>query len=301
MAPTEPSKDDLFAQAARAQGAVSPARLEECLALRRAAPAGPDLVALLVARGDLDAERAADLRRAAETAFERSYQQTAVVAPPPGAAPAGAPGARPGAAVTLPAAGSGGSGGAVPIDRAERVLAGDYRILRFIGRGGMGTVYLAEQLSLKRRVALKLLPREATSAPEALARFRREAQAAARLQHPGIVQVFALHEDRDEACSGRAFLAGAALGRRRRRGGRLPIEEALRTARDAARALAAAHRNGVIHRDVKPDNLFIQADGSVKLGDFGLARDLAGDPQLSSAGQIMGTADYMSPEQAQGR
>lgn len=181
-----------------------------------------------------------------------------------------------------------------------RVLAGEFRLERLLGQGGMGAVYLAEQLSLSRRVAVKLLPPPSPlEGPDALERFRREAKAAARLQHPNIVQVFFFGEDDGQPFIAMELVPGESLGERLRREKTIPALEAARIGVEITRALAAAHAASIVHRDVKPDNIFLARDGAVKLGDFGLARDLTGGA-ISASGAVLGTPIYMAPEQCHG-
>jgi serine/threonine protein kinase/tetratricopeptide (TPR) repeat protein len=175
-----------------------------------------------------------------------------------------------------------------------------YRITRKLGEGGMGVVYQAEDMRLKRTVALKFLPPEATRDPEAKARFIHEARAASSLDHPNICTI---HEI-DETDDGRLFLAmacyeGETLKERIARGP-LPLDEAVDITRQVAEGLAKAHERDIVHRDVKPANIFVTADGLVKILDFGLAK-LSGQTQLTREGTTVGTAHYMSPEQSVGR
>ena len=193
---------------------------------------------------------------------------------------------------------------------------GDFKIVREIGRGGMGVVYEAEQISLRRKVALKVLPAHLTLRAESVERFRREASTAARLRHPGIVEVFTVGDDGGthyfamelvegtplsdviEALRGRALLPadGAAL---------VPgaagsfAAAAARVALQVAEALEYAHRAGVVHRDVKPSNILLRPDGKVVLTDFGLARE-SSLASLTQTGHFGGTPHYVSPEQATG-
>jgi eukaryotic-like serine/threonine-protein kinase len=173
------------------------------------------------------------------------------------------------------------------------VVAGRYRLGERLGIGGMSEVWSAEDLELERTVALKLV------APDAdRARFEREAQAVARLSHPHIGRLFDFGE-----AAGRPYmvleLLSEGLDGRLRAGEPLPDEETRRIAAELASALAYAHAEGVLHRDVKPSNVLFDADGSVKLVDFGIARML-GEPTLTEAGTVLGTAAYISPEQARG-
>ncbi len=177
---------------------------------------------------------------------------------------------------------------------------GHYHIVEELGAGGMGVVYRAEDTKLKRSVALKFLPPELTRDAEARRRFLHEAQAAAALDHPNICTV---HEV-DETAEGRVYIAMACYAgetlRERIANGPLPLPEALRIAREAAAGLAHAHAKGIVHRDVKPANLFVCADGLVKVLDFGLAK-LAAGSAVTKTGTTLGTTAYMSPEQAKGQ
>jgi serine/threonine protein kinase/Flp pilus assembly protein TadD len=178
-------------------------------------------------------------------------------------------------------------------------LAHKYRIIRELGRGGMGVVYEAEDLKLKRTVALKFLPPELTADPEARERFIHEAQAASSLDHPNICTV---HEI-DEAEEGGMYIAmacykGESLKERINRGP-LRATEVIDLALQVAEGLAKAQEQGIVHRDIKPGNIIITSDGIIKILDFGLAK-LAGDVRLTLPGTTMGTVAYMSPEQARG-
>ncbi|HNQ91149.1 MAG TPA: protein kinase [Verrucomicrobiota bacterium] len=177
---------------------------------------------------------------------------------------------------------------------------GHYHIVEELGAGGMGVVYRAEDTKLKRSVALKFLPPELTRDAEARRRFLHEAQAAAALDHPNICTV---HEV-DETPEGRVYIAMACYAgetlRERIAKGPLPLPEALRIAKEAATGLAHAHGRGIVHRDVKPANIFVCADGLVKVLDFGLAK-LAAGSAVTKTGTTLGTTGYMSPEQAKGQ
>jgi serine/threonine-protein kinase len=174
-----------------------------------------------------------------------------------------------------------------------------YRILERLGEGGMGVVYLAEDLALKRRVALKFLPADATADSEARARLTHEAQAAASLLHPNICPVYEIGDTDGQTFIVMAHLEGKTL-RDRLHEGPLRLAEALSIARQVGEALAAAHAKGIVHRDVKPGNVMLTADARPVLMDFGLAH-VAGATKLTRTGTTLGTAAYMSPEQAQGR
>ena len=185
---------------------------------------------------------------------------------------------------------------------SERPEVPGYEVLERMGRGGMGEVYRARQLSLDRPVALKILPADSALDPAWLERFRREALTASALNHPHICTIY----DSGEV-GGRPYICMELIdGHTLAAAGRtVGWQEAVRWVRQAARALAAAHAAGVIHRDVKPENLMVRADGLIKVLDFGLARRLtppaAGpDDRDTAPGTILGTAPFMSPEQARG-
>ncbi|MGN6544807.1 MAG: protein kinase domain-containing protein [Aureliella sp.] len=225
---------------------------------------------------------------------------------------------------------------ALEADGSQARRLGDFELLRVIGRGGMGIVYEAEQLSLRRRVALKLLPLTSLLDSRQIARFKNEAQAAAALQHPNIVSVYAVgsyqgvHYYAMPLIDGYPLDAIIAALRQRKSGDRadaatatdmpkLPAEveaemlapgegwdlptdvrRVIRIGIEAASALAAAHEEGIIHRDIKPSNLLIDKSGKLWVTDFGLARR-ANDHSLTATGDVLGTLRYMSPEQASGR
>jgi len=179
----------------------------------------------------------------------------------------------------------------------------DYEIVREIGRGGMGAVYEARQISLRRTVALKILPPHLAGDQQSAARFETEAVAAASLNHPNIVQVFSAGEHDKIRYIVMEFVEGESIQQRLKRLGRLPLTEALDVAYHIAVALDHAWQTThVIHRDVKPDNIFLSTNGTVKLGDFGLAKFLFGDVQSATVtGHTMGSPHFISPEQAHGK
>jgi serine/threonine protein kinase len=175
---------------------------------------------------------------------------------------------------------------------------GDFRILREVGRGGMGVVYEAEQLSLRRRVALKVLRLAGPADEEAQGRFRREAETVAGLHHTNIVPVFAVGREQGVHYYAMQFIDGRSLADVLRQSpGPLDPREVARWGLQAAEALEHAHQRGVVHRDVKPGNLLLDADGRLWLTDFGLARR-ADEAVLTLSGALLGTPRYMSPEQA---
>jgi tRNA A-37 threonylcarbamoyl transferase component Bud32 len=178
-------------------------------------------------------------------------------------------------------------------------LSGRYRLDAQIGAGGMSTVYRALDQTLERRVAIKLMHREIASDSDQLERFRREARSVAQLSHPHIVGVIDAGEDEGRPYIVFEYVAGETLKERIRRMGRLPMDEAIAYAIEIARALGNAHSHQIVHRDVKPQNVLIDAEGSAKVTDFGIARTLDQEG-LTADGRVLGTTDYVSPEQALG-
>src|SRR5262244_2347818 len=189
---------------------------------------------------------------------------------------------------------------------------GSHEITALLGKGGMGEVYRARALKLKREVAIKILPDEFSRDADRVSRFQREAEVLASLNHPNIAAIYDLQE-----ADGAQFLVlelveGETLAERIARGP-IPVEEALNIAKSICAALEAAHESGIIHRDLKPANVKVTPDGKVKVLDFGLAKamdnapasaTLSNSPTMlsgSMGGIILGTAAYMSPEQAKGR
>ena len=179
-------------------------------------------------------------------------------------------------------------------------LNGRYRLEARIGAGGMSTVYRATDETLQRQVAIKLMNREIATDSDQLERFRREARAVAQLSHPHIVGVIDYGEDDGRPYIVFEYVEGETLKERIRRNGRLPITEAVAYAIEIARALGTAHARHIVHRDVKPQNVLIDEEGSAKVTDFGIARTLD-EEGLTADGRVLGTTDYVSPEQALGR
>jgi len=174
---------------------------------------------------------------------------------------------------------------------------GRYSVLKVLGVGGMGIVFLAEDAQLKRQVALKAMRPHIAVRRSARQRFAREAQAAAAIEHEHVVTIYEVGEDRGIPYFAMQYLRGETLHARLKRESTLPIKEALRIGREVAQGLAAAHAQGLIHRDIKPENIWLDPQGRVKLLDFGLARlEVDGDP-LTVSGDLLGTPQYMSPEQ----
>jgi serine/threonine-protein kinase len=180
-------------------------------------------------------------------------------------------------------------------------IANRYRLDERLGAGGMSTVYRALDGVLERQVAVKLLAEHLSEDDGFVARFRREALAAARLIHPNVVQVY---DSGHDAGAHRHFIvmeyvAGPTVGQVMRERGRLPVSDAVDIVAQACEGLEYAHRHGVIHRDVKPGNLLVSPDGVVKLADFGIAK-AAEDSRITQIGSVVGTAAYLSPERARG-
>jgi serine/threonine-protein kinase len=188
---------------------------------------------------------------------------------------------------------------------------GQYRILKMIGRGGMGEVYLAQDSKLHRRVALKLLPARVTRDEQCLKRFQQEAYAASALSHPNILAVYDIGEQDDSHFIATEYIEGETLRQMMMNRGKVTTGQALEIAIQVATALSAAHATGIIHRDIKPENIMVRSDGYVKVLDFGLAKlaEPSGPQTGASAleviktepGMVMGTLSYMSPEQARGK
>ncbi|MGW0758914.1 serine/threonine-protein kinase [Streptomyces sp. NPDC002814] len=181
------------------------------------------------------------------------------------------------------------------------LMAGRYRLSESIGRGGMGEVWRAYDETLARQVAVKLLLPQDTD-PTATSRFRLEAQTAARIDHPNVVGVLDFGEYDNRLFLVMELVEGASLAQALARSGALPADRVASIAAQAAAGLAAAHRQGIVHRDIKPGNLLLDADGTLKIGDFGIARFLD-DPgaALTATGQIVGTSLYLAPERALGQ
>jgi eukaryotic-like serine/threonine-protein kinase len=182
----------------------------------------------------------------------------------------------------------------------QSAVAGRYSLDRELGRGGMGIVYLAHDVRLDRPIAIKVLPPNLAAQPDLRERFMREARTSAKLSHPHIVPIHAVDEVESFVFFVMAFVEGETLGQRVRSRGPLSPSEAVRVLREVAWALAYAHAQGVVHRDVKPDNIMLETKtGRAMVTDFGIARQ-AQAPGITGKGEVVGTPEFMSPEQACG-
>ena len=248
---------------------------------------GPDAVALLERLVGKHPDLAGQLRElfAAMSMADAVAEASTIFEPTPAHPPALAPPAAPGSFVP----------GVTPLPASFD----DYELLEEVGRGGMGIVYRARQKSLDRVVAVKMLLRRDLATAADLARFRSEAEAAARLDHPGIVSIFEVGECGGHPFYSMRFIEGTTLAKRLASGGVPPREAATILAR-VAEAVDAAHRGGVLHRDLKPSNILIDAAGKPHVSDFGLAKRIEAGQDVTHTGAILGTPCYMSPEQAAG-
>ncbi len=177
---------------------------------------------------------------------------------------------------------------------------GGYRILQLLGKGGMGRVYKALQLSLDRIVAIKILSKRYASNSAFVERFRREATALAKLSHPNIVAVYDVGETEGLHYFSMEYMQGGSIAQRISRGRKMPPEEALRMIIDVARGLTYAEEKGLVHRDVKPENMMLDNAGTVKLCDLGIAQSIDETVQPTSAHGVFGSPHYIAPEQAMG-
>lgn len=179
------------------------------------------------------------------------------------------------------------------------VLSGRYRLEAKLGSGGMSTVYLARDTTLDRPVAVKVMHREMSEQADQLERFRQEARAVAKLSHPNVVSVIDAGEDGGYPYIVFEYVEGETLKARINRIGALDVQEALAYAIEVARGLTVAHARRMVHRDIKPQNVLIDAEGRAKLTDFGISRQLEQDG-MTATGRVLGTTDYVAPEQAMG-
>lgn len=188
-----------------------------------------------------------------------------------------------------------------PQQPGELGRLGDYRVLSVLGQGGMGLVFRAHDERLERQVAIKVMRPTLARDPQARSRFLREAQAVAAIEHDHVIGVYQAGEVNETPFFTMPLLQGESLKTRLNRGDRLGEQASLKIAWQVAVALAAAHASGVLHRDIKPDNIWLDArTGRVKVLDFGLARVASADLELTQVGAVLGTPLYMSPEQARG-
>src|SRR5436305_13319651 len=181
----------------------------------------------------------------------------------------------------------------------DSLLDGRYRVIRKLGTGGMANVYLAEDQELGRRVAIKLLDERHAQDEQFVERFRREAESAAGLSHPTVVSIYDRGEAEGTYYIAMEYLEGKTLKELLVSRGPTPVRVAIDYTRQILSALEFAHRNGIVHRDIKPHNVVVAPDGRLKVTDFGIAR--SGSSQMTEARPIIGTAQYLSPEQAQGK
>ncbi len=186
------------------------------------------------------------------------------------------------------------------IIRLTRTLEGRYRVAKMVGRGGMGAVFLAQDLTLERPVAIKVLPPEVSHDETLVGRFEREARTAAKLDHPNIIPIFAVESSGDLHYFVMKFVDGESL-EQVLASGSLSMEQIQECLWEAARALGHAHTRNVVHRDIKPGNIMFDHDGRVMLADFGISKAMHSSTQYTQTGQVIGTPFYMSPEQAKGQ
>ncbi len=184
-------------------------------------------------------------------------------------------------------------------ERLARTLAGRYEITRLLGRGGMAVVFLAEDLALERQVAIKVLPPEVSHDPKLIPRFQQEAKTAAKLDHPNIIPIYRVESEAGLDYFVMKYVTGRSLDQLLE-DGPMPVDLARRVLAEAAMALGHAHQRRIVHRDVKPANIMLEADGRVVLTDFGISKAAQSASQLTGTGTIIGTPHYMAPEQAKG-
>ncbi|NQT83867.1 protein kinase [bacterium] len=188
----------------------------------------------------------------------------------------------------------------IPSD-LDYLILGKYRLIKLLGKGGMGDIYLAEHTDLRKLVAIKIISKKLSYSQQFINLFKREARSAAKLQHPNIARVFDYGEERGKWFYVMDYIEGHSLGEIIDSSAPLSVRRALAIFKQILEALHAAHKSGIIHRDIKPNNILIDQSGLVKLLDFGLARSIYGDDSLTAAGQSPGgTPSYSSPEQRKG-
>ncbi|HEU5259793.1 MAG TPA: protein kinase [Gemmatimonadales bacterium] len=185
--------------------------------------------------------------------------------------------------------------------RLQRLIEGKYRIDRLLGKGGMGAVFLAHDLTLEREVAIKVLPPDVAQDDQIVRRFQQEAKTAAKLDHPNIIPIYRVESEGGLNYFVMKYVSGTSLEDLLERQEPIPVAEIQRILWEAARALGHAHQRGVVHRDVKPANIMFDHDGRVMLTDFGISKALQAATGFTATGMIIGTPHYMAPEQAKGQ
>src|SRR5438034_4861097 len=189
---------------------------------------------------------------------------------------------------------------AIVQERLRRVIEGKYRIERLLGKGGMGAVFLAHDLTLEREVAIKVLPPDVAQDDQVVRRFQQEAKTAAKLDHPNIIPIYRVESEGGLNYFVMKYISGTSLEDLLDKKEPLPVPEIQRILWEAACALGHAHQRGVVHRDVKPANIMFDHDGRVMLTDFGISKALQAATGLTATGMIIGTPHYMAPEQGKG-
>jgi serine/threonine-protein kinase len=185
-------------------------------------------------------------------------------------------------------------------ERLQRIIEGEYRIERLLGKGGMGQVFLAHDLTLEREVAIKVLPPDVAQDEQVVRRFQQEAKTAAKLDHPNIIPIYRVESEGGLIYFVMKYISGTSLEDLLDKKEPLPVPEIQRILWEAACALGHAHQRGVVHRDVKPANIMFDHDGRVMLTDFGISKALQAATGLTATGMIIGTPHYMAPEQGKG-
>ncbi|HEX9485858.1 MAG TPA: protein kinase [Gemmatimonadales bacterium] len=185
-------------------------------------------------------------------------------------------------------------------ERLQRIIEGKYRIERLLGKGGMGQVFLAHDLTLEREVAIKVLPPDVSQDDQVVRRFQQEAKTAAKLDHPNIIPIYRVESEGGLNYFVMKYVSGTSLEDLLDKKEPLPVPEIQRILWEAACALGHAHQRGVVHRDVKPANIMFDHDGRVMLTDFGISKALQAATGLTATGTIIGTPHYMAPEQGKG-
>src|SRR5213593_469557 len=187
------------------------------------------------------------------------------------------------------------------LQRLQRLVEGKYKIERMLGKGGMGAVFLAHDLTLEREVAIKLLPPDIAQDDQVVRRFQQEAKTAAKLDHPNIIPIYRVESEGGLNYFVMKYISGTSLEDLLDKKEPLAMPELQRILWEAACALGHAHQRGVVHRDVKPANIMFDHDGRVMLTDFGISKALQAATGFTATGMIIGTPHYMAPEQAKGQ